>query len=268
MKFFFIAILIFATLGSCTQAPKHPQANLLNKNAPAIVTEQQILKFSDSLDANLNALEKQNSLIFNKDQESLYIEKYSMNGVPVVYKSYTEHDGLNSSARIYYFNNDSLILVKESNKSVKQNGDLFVEQRTYLRNNIAFKKEVRSASSRSSLENKQYQTLKQTTPDKDDFPAAISTFNDALNGNDKFDLVFDNLISSADEKYIVLKSKLPNGYTAGIVVREHDAFIDSLMNDPLLFKSKKLDLKWEIKDKEAIYVPVAAKATSASGLNR
>ena len=268
MKFSFIAFLIFATLGSCTQTAKHPQATLLNKNAPAIVTEQEILKFSDSLDANLNNLEKQNSLIFNKDAESLYIEKYSMNGVPVLYKSYTEHDGLDSYARTYYFNNDSLILVKESSKTIRQNGDLFVEQRTYLRNNIAFKREVRSAPSHSTLGNKPYQTLKQTTPEKDDFTAAISTFNDALNGNDKFDLVFDNLISSADEQYILLKSKLPNGYTAGIVVRENDSFIDSLVNDPLLFKSRKLDLKWKIEDKEAVYVPVAAKATSASGLNR
>lgn len=268
MKFLYITFLILATLSSCRQAAKHPQANLLNKNAPAIVTEQEILKFSDSIDANLNALEKQNSLIFNKGQESLYIEKYSMNGVPVVYKSYTEHDGLNSSVSVYYFNNDSLILVKESNKSIKQNGDLFVDKRTYLRNSIAFKREVRSASSHSSLGNKAYQTLNQTTPDQDDFPAVISTFNDALNGTDKFDLVFDNLISSAEEQYILLKSKLPNGYAAGIVVKDTDSFIDSLMNDPLLFKSKKLDLKWEIEDKEAVYVPVAAKATSASGLNK
>ena len=240
----------------------------MNKYAPAVVTEQEILRFADSVDANLNALEKKRSLIFNRDQESLYIERYSMNGKPVVYKSYTENAGLNSSAGTYYFNNDSLILVKESNKSIRQNGDLFVDTRSYLRNNIVFKKDVRSASSHADLVSKQYQTLKQATSNKEDLPAKISTFDDAVEGKNEFELVFDNLISSGDEKYIRLKSSMPNGYSASLVVKQDDSFIDSLLKDPLLFKSKKLDLKWEIKDKEAVYVPVAAKATSARGLNK
>lgn len=233
-----------------------------------MVTEQEILNFADSLDATLNTLEKQSSLVFNKNQESLYIEKFSMNGVPIVYKSYIENNGVHSSASVYYFSNDSLILVKKSDRSIKQNGDLLVDKRTYLRNNIAFKQEVRSASSQSSLETKPYQTLKQTSIHEDDFPAIISMLSDAINGNDKFELVFDQLIASGDEKYIMLKSKIPNGYTAGIVVIQEDAFIDSLATDPLVFKSRKLDLTWEIKDKEAFYVPVAAKTTSASGLNK
>ncbi len=44
--------------------------------------------------------------------------------------------------------------------------------------------------------------------------------------------------------------------------------MDSLLKDPLAFKGEKLNIKWEVKDKEAVYVPVAASVTSANGLKR
>lgn len=268
MKFLHFLILLLPVLASCSNTPKHPQAELINKNTPAVVTEQAILQLADSITANLSAFEKQNSLVFYLDDVSFYVEKYSHNGDPVLFRTYTENEGITSRTGEYYFNNDSLVLVRESSRIMKQTGEIVAEKRTYLRNNIAFKMESRAALSSSSLSSKKFQTNKQMDTGKEDFNAIIRTLNDALTGSNKFDLVFENVISSPHEKHIQLRSKIPDGYSADIVVREDDSFIDSLETEPLLFKDTKLDFKWEIKDKEAVYVPVGANVTSANGLKR
>ena len=232
------------------------------------MTEESIVHFADSIDANLNTLEKRSSLVYHLEETSLYIEKYTMNGIPVLYKTFSDNEGISSLVSNFYFNNDSLILVRENKKQPKQNTEVLQEIRTFFRNNIAFRKEIRSGLASSNLKDKQFSPLKHTNLSTDNYVTNIKTFNDAIEGNEKFDLVFDRFLSAPDEKYILLKSKIPNGYNANILVTQSDPFIDSLMTDPMLFKDTKLNLKWEIKNREAVYVPVAARVTSASGLKR
>ena len=95
----------------------------------------------------------------------------------------------------------------------------------------------------------------------------MKTLNEVLEGKDKFEMVFDNITTYPDSRYIILKSKIQNSYSASILVKQRDQFIDSLLNDPIDFKAEKLNIKWIIEDREAVYVPVA-KNTSASGLNK
>lgn len=268
MKFSHLLLLLLPILFSCTQNSKHPQADLINRNIPVAVTEQSIVHFADSVDASLITMEKRSSLVYYLDETSLYVEKYSMNGVPVLYRAFINNEGISSLVNNFYFNNDSLILVTESKKQRKQNTEVLEEIRTFFRNNIAFRKDIRTALSSSTLKDKQFSPLKHINLSTDNYASNIKTFNDAIEGNEKFDLVFDSFLSAPDEKYILLKSKIPNGYNANILVTQSDSFTDSLMIDPMLFKNTKLNINWKIENKEAVYVPVAASVTSAKGLKR
>ena len=235
---------------------------------PIPVTEQSIIQYADSLDVQTNTMEKHQSLVYNLGENSLYVEKYSTHGSPVVYKKSLENEGLSSSEKRYYFNNDTLVLIRELDKQIKQNTESFAEIRTFFRNNVAFKKDIRTALSASTLTEQQFSPLKQVDLSGNDYAADIKMLNDALDGNDKFDLVFDSFLSAPNERYILLKSKIPNGYSANIQVTESDALIDSIIAEPIIFKDQKLKFKWEMKDKEPVYVPVEVSDTSANGLKR
>jgi hypothetical protein len=270
MKAPHLSFFLLFILYSCNQKPKHPQADLINQDATTAMTDQSIALYADSLDANPKSLEKQISLVYQIGDVSMYAEQYSYNEEPVMYIENISNEGISSRIRKYYFKNDSLILVKENNKLSKGNGEIYEDKRTYIRNNIAFKRENRSSVSAASLKKKPYTTQQTSGTDKNDkeFAENIAQLKDAINGVNKFEMLFDNIIPGPDESHILLKSKLPNGYSANVVVNDNDQFIDSLISRPSLFKDKRPNIKWEIRDKEAIYVPVASSVTSAKGLNR
>lgn len=270
MKIIFTLSLITVILGSCNQGPKHPQANLINQNSAAAMTDQAVLAFADSIDADLKHIQKNTSLIYHLVDQSIYVEQYSYSGTPVLYIEYTTGEDLNTSTKKYYLKNDSLILVTESSKLNIAGKEYFEDKRTYFRNNVSFKKESRSAPSTSALNTQPYQAIKpsEASDRSNELTDHINILNDAINGNNQFEMVFDNIILSPNERYIVLKSKVPNSYSASIAVKNADNFIDSILTNPQMFKDEKLNIKWEIKDKEAVYVPVAANVTSAKGLKR
>ena len=260
-------VLLF--LYSCQQKSKHPQAGLASAEINAM-TAQSILNYADSLDAGLNGMNKQTSLVYQIGDAAMYTEAYSTNGKTFLYIQYFNNEGVSSQTGKYYFKNDSLILVRESSLINRGNGSVYEDKRSFLRSNISFKKESRSASSAAALQAKPYTLISasQTTRRTGEFVENVKILEDAISGNNKFDLVFDQIIVVPPESHILLKSKMPNGYSANIVVNDTDVFIDSLINQPALFKDQKLHIKWEIKDKEAVYVPVAARLTSARGLNK
>lgn len=268
MKFQYSLVLCLFIFGSCSQNTKHPQAEIINKSIPAAITEQSILHFADSVDANLNLLDKRSSLVYQLDESSSYIEQYSMNGIPVLYSEYTDNKGVKNMLNKYYFNNDSLVFINRSKKTFKENSEVFEERRIYLRNRIAFKQEIRASLSAANLKTKQFSAIDQADLSSENFTEKLKTLKDAIEGNEKFDLVFDSFLNSPNEKYILLRSKTPAGYNANILVTQNDLLIDSLIAEPMFFKDKKLKIKWEIINREAVYVPVAANATSANGLKR
>ncbi len=67
-------------------------------------------------------------------------------------------------------------------------------------------------------------------------------------------MVFESIRTYPDTQYITLRNKEPNSYTSSILVKERDTFIDSLLNYPFLFKDKKLNINWEVIDREAVYL--------------
>ena len=261
----FLLLLLY----SCQQKPKHPQAGLTSVET-SVMTAPSILNYADSVDAGLNGLNKQTSLVYQLGDAAMYTEGYSANGKTLLYIQYFNNEGVSSQTGKYYFKNDSLILVRESSLTNRVNGSVYEDKRSFLRNNISFKKESRSASSAAALQTKPYALISasQTARRTGEFVEIVKILKDAISGANKFDLVFDHIIIVPPESHILLKSRIPNGYSANIVVNDTDLFIDSLINQPALFKNQKLHIKWEIKDKEAVYVPVAARLTSASGLNK
>lgn len=268
MKTIAILTLLGFTLLGCSQGPKHPQAELINQNSAAALTEKSVMQFADSVDAGLTTMEKHTSLIYQIDDNAMYVEQYSTNGSPIVYKEYTYNETISSKVIRYYLRNDSLILIKESKQLNKSGKDLFEDKNTYLRNNIVFKTEVRRSNSEKEIGQLPYQVLKSTEKTNLSFDEAIHRLNDAVRGVNKFEMVFDNMIATPDERYLLLKGKTTDSYTANIKVDQSDPLIDSLLTLPATFKDKKLALQWKVADREAIYVPVSANVTSAKGLKR
>lgn len=263
--YLFLSILSLL-FSACTNQAKHPQSDLANQKSKAAETERSILRYADSIDAHYTALEKRVSLIYQSGNLSLFAERLSANGKPILYVEHTSNQGLTDKAAKYYYKGDSLVLVKENIKRTKDQVSVFEERRIYFRNNISFSQDHRLATSSSALQKKPFRPLKASG--SEDYVEKTAVLNDALTGSNKFEQIFDQFISSPEGQYLLLKSKIPGGYSSSIAVKNNDLFIDSLIEYPSIFKDAKLNINWEIRDKEAVYVPVAASVTSASGLKR
>lgn len=235
------------------------------------MSEQGILNYADSIEASLAAFTKQSSLVFKiSPDESLAVDQYqNTNQQTILYVEHASSAGINDVESKYYLKNDSLLLVRRQQKQLKNGLTHFSDQRSFLRNNIVFKMEEKSGTDSSSLARQNF-VEKKSPQDKtlNPYTEKIATFKDALAGLNKFELVFDKLVQLPDARYLLLKGKMPNGYNASILIEEPDLLIDSLQNDPIHFNARKINFKWKVKDQEAIYVPVAANLTSASGLNK
>lgn len=259
-------LVIFAS--ACTQGPKHPQAALINQNSATAITEQSILLLADSIDKEDAAMEKRTSLVYQMGDMSMYAEQYTTNGKTIMLTEYTNNAGINNSTKKFYFKNDSLVYVKENNTILKEGKTNYENVRTFLRNSIPFKKEARASNSLSVLNSQSFKALTPSETKSTNFNEDITTINDAVNGKNMFDLVFDDIIKMPNETRIVLKAKAPGLYSSNVIVKKTDNYIDSILKDPLLFKEQKLKIKWKVADKEAVYVPVDAGKTSAKGLKR
>jgi hypothetical protein len=266
---FLILIACFSVITSCNKFKSdHPQAEITDQYSTDL-TSKSILNYADSIDKNLPRFTKTTSLVYMLGDLSFYVEKYSEFDKPILLVEHAFNGGVSNSLKKYYFKNDSLILENVQNQLANDDGSIFKDTRTYLRSNTVFKMENRTASAGAEITALPFnnvalsanKTADKTLLDK------VKTLNDVINRNDRFDVVFESITTFPDARYIVLRSKIHNSYSASVLVQEKDAFIDSLLNDPMIFKEEQLNFKWIIKDKEAVYVPVANN-TSASGLNK
>ncbi|MFI5451902.1 hypothetical protein ACHMWN_07050 [Pedobacter sp. UC225_61] len=267
---YFLAIIgLFSTILGCNNIKSdHPQADLSDANSTNLTTKS-IIQYTDSIDKNLSQFSKSTSLVYMLGDLSFYVEKYSQNNQALLLVEHSYNGGTSSSLKKYYFKNDSLILEKDKNELANEEGTVFKDTRTYLRNNTVFKIENKTASTQAALNSLPYIDLplsKNNKPDQS-YLENVNSLNNVVNRNDKFDVVFESITTYPDSRYIILRSKIQNSYSASVLVKERDALIDSLLNDPINFKDQKLNFKWVVKDKEAVYVPVASN-TSASGLNK
>ena len=269
-RFFSLILLLFSVYSCNYFKSEHPQAALPGEEGATGMTDKSILNYSATIDRTLSHYKKEYSLIYLSGDLSVYAEKYSAYGDGKLYKTYIANGNTSNTIKSYYFKNDSLILVKEQDKIMNDGVEVYKNMRSYMRNNVTFKMDSRTASSAAALSTLPY-LLVQPSDNKyptEDYTDDIKSMDDAIAGKDKFEMVFDNITTYPDAHYIFLKSKSPSNYKASLLVNTRDAFIDSLLNFPSVFKDEKLSLRWKIKDKEAIYVPVDSTSTSASGLNK
>ena len=267
--YFLILIGTFSTQLGCKQfKADHPQAALSNEHDTDL-TAKSIVHYADSIDKHLKLLEKTTSLVYMLGDLSFYVEQYSNNDRPILMIEHAFNGGISNNLKKYYFRNDSLILETVDNELSNEDGNVFKQVRTYLRNNTVFRMEDRTASAETEIRSLPFVNLplSQNANTDQSHLENVKTLHDIINGTDKFEMVFESITTYPDSRYIVLRSKLQNNYTASILVNEKDTFIDSLLNKPIDFKDQKLNLKWVIKDQEAVYVPVASN-TSANGLKR
>jgi hypothetical protein len=264
-----LCLFLLGIIAGCNSSgTKHPQSELVNQTSSTGMNERSIDQLQLTLDKSLPKLNKSSSLIYTIGDGSLYVEKYVDSNGDQLYIERFNND-LDKWNRKYYFKNDSLVLVSESMVQNMEEGRLFKDTKTYLRNFIVFKRASRTATSEAAIGTQSYQNIPKTAEAfQADYRDSITNLNDALEQRNKFEMVFDNVSKYPDATFVVLKSTAPNGYSAAVQLAEKDPFIDSLINYPATFKGEKLKLKWTVKNGQAIYVPEGSTSTSASGLNR
>ncbi|MEJ7560363.1 MAG: hypothetical protein WKF66_18795 [Pedobacter sp.] len=263
-----LVFLLSLAISSCQQGPKHPQADLLSLQSPATMTPQEIVLYADSIESGLAVLDKDVSLIYNSGENAFHVEKYSINGKPMIIIKQSHNEGISTSTEKYYFKNDSLVMIRQVASRSKSSNDAVRNRRIFIRNNVPFKEDFRFATSQKELAKLPFQEYRDTQLPSTNYSDSLIVLNDALAGTNNFEMVFDQYIASEAGSYLILKSKLPAGYTANVKVVERDPFIDSVETDPSVFKDTKLSFKWDLRNNEALYIPVPVKVTSANGLNR
>lgn len=262
-----ICLIAFLTVSSCKNSrSKHPQSELVDQSTSTGMNEQSIQAFSAAIDKGTSTMAKVYSLVYTIGDKSLYVEKFSDDNGNQLYVERVKNDLQNSITK-YYLKKDSLVLVSAVDIQNTEDGKVFKDTKTYLRNYVVFKKAARTATSAEAIRVQPYLDVKEKGAEED-FHVSIQKLNDALQQQNQFEMVFDNISSYPDATFVMLKSKAQNGYKASLQLLQKDQFIDSLVNFPGTFKDQKLKLKWEVKNQEAIYVPDGSTSTSASGLNK
>ncbi|MGF1922796.1 MAG: hypothetical protein ACQUHE_01355 [Bacteroidia bacterium] len=251
---FLIIGLISATLVSCNPfKADHPQANLSDENKTTDLTAQSVLTYKDSIDKNVSQLSKTQSLVYMLGDLSFFVEQYGN----VLFVEHAYNGAESNSIKKYYFRNDSLVLYQSRTELVNEESIAFKDERTYMRNHTVFKKDGRTAVSADALKSLAFIDIplsENNIPDKS-YLDHVTALKNILSGTSKFAMVFESIRTYPDTQYITLRNNEPNSYTASILVKERDNFIDSLINFPILFKDRKLDIIWEVVDREAVYVP-------------
>jgi hypothetical protein len=263
-----LILILSISVCSCQQGPKHPQADLVSQKFPTTMTPQEIVQYADSIESGLKVLDKAVSLIYLSGENAFHVEKYSINGQPLILIKQSRNEGISTSTEKYYFKNDSLILIKTLISNSKSQNDAFKNKRIFIRNNVPFKEDLRSAANQKELAKLPFKEYRNAQLPSTNYSDSLNVLNDALAGTNNFEMVFDQYIAAEAGSYLILKSKLPGGYTATVKVNERDPFIDSVETDPAVFKDTKLSFKWALRNNEALYIPVPVKVTSANGLNR
>jgi hypothetical protein len=252
-SFLLLTVFLTSIFGCNRFKADHPQANLTDENKTTDLTASTIIHYTDSVDKNLQQFTKTESLVYMLGDLSFYVEQYG--NTLFVERAYNGAES--NSLKKYYFRNDSLLLFTTKQELSNEDGTLFKEERVYLRNHTVFKKDSRTAVSAAALKSLAFIDIPlsdNVSPDKI-YLNNVSSLQNALKGDDKFDMIFESIRTYPDSRYITLRNKEQNGYSASVLVKERDAFIDSLLNYPMLFKDKELKFKWKVIDREAVYVP-------------
>ncbi|WP_423147413.1 hypothetical protein [Rubrolithibacter danxiaensis] len=245
---FFLFFGLVILLNSCNQFnQKHPQAGIGEQSPP--LNEESILRYVDSVNNNLPHFTKTESLIYTLDQLSFFVTKYSAGELPVLYINTGTRGDTVTYVKKYYLKNKHLVFYEEQQNNSSR-PDPFVVSRAYMRNNVIFYSEEKQAATEEELKTIQFKRSEITTHNYAD---EITRLENALQQQGDFNLVFDDITAYPKARYIILSRNVVNAYRAPVLVEKEDDFIKELSSNKEKYKGRKLQLKWTIRNNEAIY---------------
>lgn len=247
--------ILTTTFGCNPFKSEHPQSKLPNEY-DSNLTAQSIVAYADSINGTLGQLSKETSLVYLTGELSFYVERFKRGEQTLLLIEHSDSGGANKSLKRYYFKNDSLILEVNHTEFANESGKSYKDSRVFLRNNTVFKTENRTAANSASINTLPFidVPLSQNTTADQTYLSNVAALNDVVEGKDKFAMVFENITTYPDSRYIILRGKIQKNYMSSILVPERDVFIDSLLDMPIIFKDKTLNIRWDVRDHEAVYV--------------
>ncbi|MDB5020245.1 MAG: hypothetical protein JWQ28_1372, partial [Pedobacter sp.] len=142
-----ICLILTLTAFSCkNKKAAHPQSELGEVTSSTGMNEKSILEFSRNLDKSTTNMNKAFSLVYTNGDQLLYVEKFSNPAGDQLYIEREKSD-LENSINRYYFKRDSLVLIFNTTIQNTEEGKIFKDTKTYLRNYVVFKKSERTATS-------------------------------------------------------------------------------------------------------------------------
>src|SRR5690606_659334 len=123
-------------------------------------------------------------------------------------------------------------------------------RRDYYRNGVLFYSESKQGMKDDELHVIPFKENKTETAMAPD----LQRLKDALEQNNEFDLYFDSIADYPQARYLVLSSGGINAYKTAILLEKEDDFTHKLSSDPEKFKGQKLELKWKMRNGEAVYI--------------
>lgn len=251
IRYYFALICLFATL-ACNDnklKERHPQAKM-GSGASAHLDETSINEYADSIQLHLSEYEKRESLVFNKEDYSFHITRYSANGKPVLYIEQGDGD-IGSVKKYYYVDGQELLLLKNDVFNSFQS-PRYSSTREYFRNNVHFYADSKSADNDAAFKAGKYEKIDEA-PNKD-AKEVLNFLEDALKLEGEFDLKFEGITEYPKARYIILSRNELKSYRAVIRVETEDDFIQELVSNTEKYKGASLNVRFEVKDGEAFYV--------------
>lgn len=247
---FFSCVVVMNIAISCNNGEvkdKHPQAKM---GIPSSVfrDDSNINGYADSIKLHLSEFEKRESLVFNKDEYSFFVTRYSSNGNPVLYVEHGEGE-IGSVKKYYYVDRGQLLLLTEDVFNSYES-PRYRSRREYYRNDVLFHAESRSADDAATFNTAKYEKVESKNVN---IGETLEQLESAIMNKGDFELTFEGITEYPKARYIILSKKELKSYRAAIRVENEDEFIQELVTNADKYKGSTLSINWEIIDGEAIY---------------
>lgn len=240
-------VIILSVLVLSCGSPKsdHPQAD--RESPQAMLTKQQLLHYKDSINSITGQLDKQQSLIYSRDDNSFFVTRYSSHGNPLLYIKKSRNNEYDSIEERYYIHNNNLVLYLKNSRGLTS--EETITERDFFRNNVLFHSEIQ----RSGVEDSTSDTT--IEKQKREKAADLQLLDQALSQTGRFNLVFEGIADYPQARYLILSRDELNAYRAAILLENEDELAKELVSNPEKYKGRKLDLEWIIRnEEEAVYI--------------
>lgn len=205
--------------------------------------------YADSLNHILHTFKKTSSLLYTNDDQAFRVSRFSYNNEPVLYVEYSRSALLGITEKRYYLKDKNLVLFTE-NSIVTNTNRPYISTKAYFKNNALFLSEQRSAASRAGLTTARFQ--KTVLKNEGQF-SDMARFEDAIDQEGEFNLVFQGIAEYPKAKYIILGRDNYSAYRAPIRVKAEDEFIRELCTNIYQYHGSKLDINWKPNGADEVY---------------